>query len=121
MIGFVTPEFKASVHIYLLDRQQGEMEVEVFVDTGFNGELSLAPATVARTGFELLDEVTVQLADGSNVSVPTFAGTILWDSEPQSVIIMATNGDPVLGMRLLEGSELRIEVKSGGAVTIEPL
>ncbi len=121
MIGVVTIEFKAAVHVCLLDAQHDASEIEVFVDTGFNGELSLAPAVIARAGFELLDEVTVQLADGSGVHVLIFAGTILWNDEPRQVTVMATTGDPVFGMRLLEGSELKIEVKTGGSVTIEPL
>ena len=36
-------------------------------------------------------------------------------------IVLAANGDRVLAMRLLENHELKIEVRTGGAVIIESL
>ena len=121
MIGIVTPEFKAAVHIVLLDGKGQSHEAEVFVDTGFNGNLSLSPALLEAIEAAFLEETTVQLADGSSVTFAVYAASLRWESSTRLIEIFATGGDFVLGMRLLEGSELKIEVKSGGVVTIEPL
>ena len=121
MIGTVTSALKAIVHVFLRDASGELQETEVFVDTGFNGNLSLSPGLIENSGFVLLDEMTAQLADGSEVSVQIHGGQIEWNGNPRFVDVIATNGDPVLGMRLLKGSELRIEVRTGGAVIIEPL
>ena len=65
--------------------------------------------------------MAVQLADGSIIPVFIYAGRILWFDQIKQVTVLATNGDPVLGMRLLENHELKIEVRTGGAVIIESL
>ena len=121
MIGFVTPDFKAAVRVTLIDERDLLHETEVFVDTGFNGDLSLPHAVLHDAGASFLEETIVQLADGHSVTFAVYVVLVEWSGTQRRVEAFATSGDPVLGMRLLEGSELRIEVKSGGAVTIEPL
>ena len=119
--GIVTHNLKAAIHIVLLDEIGQQQEVEVFVDTGFNGDLALSSAIITDAGFSLLEETEVQLADGREVTLQVFEGRVDWQGSNRKADVIASEGDPLLGMRLLEGSELRIEVKSGGAVRIEPL
>lgn len=121
MIGVVIADLKAAVHLVVLNAEGESKENEVFVDTGFNGELSLSPAVIAQADFSLVDEVEVQLADGSIVLLPIFSGEVLWNSQTRKITVLSTKGDAVLGMRLLENHELKIEVRTGGAVTIESL
>jgi hypothetical protein len=44
-----------------------------------------------------------------------------WHGQPWSAEVEAADAQPLLGMALLQGSELRIEVLPGGGVTIAQL
>lgn len=46
---------------------------------------------------------------------------VVWHGERQTVPIMGMGDKPLIGMRLLEGSRVTMDVVDGGAVTIEPL
>lgn len=120
-LGFVTPDFKAAVHVYILTPNGKTVETEVFVDTGFNGFLSLPRAFLDDLGLSPVDDLDVELADGSKTRLPIYESRVMWNEDTLPVSIIATEGDPLLGMMLLEGNALKIEVKTGGAVTIEPL
>ena len=51
----------------------------------------------------------------------TWRGTVIWNGRPRFVEIVETDSEPLLGMELLRGSRINIEVREGGAVTVEPL
>jgi len=46
---------------------------------------------------------------------------VVWGGKPRSVGVHAIDGDALLGMSLLYGSRLLIDVIDGGPVTITPL
>ena len=48
-------------------------------------------------------------------------GLILWNGRPRSVEIVETDSEPLLGMELLRGNRVTIEVREGGAVTMDAL
>jgi clan AA aspartic protease len=121
IVGFVNPNWKAEIRLILLNQQEQEIEFSVFVDSGFNGSLALPHSFLEQINAEPLEDAVVLLADGSAVILPTFAVKIKWDNEPKLVEAFATTGDPILGMRLLENHELKIEVRIGGEVKIELL
>jgi predicted aspartyl protease len=62
-----------------------------------------------------------QLADGKTVRMDVYAGMIRWGGLDIPVRINAADTDPLIGMGLLGGYELRIAVRRGGAVTIRRL
>ena len=121
IIGFVTPALKAAIHISLIGQKNIADEIEIFVDTGFNGGLSLPLDLITRCGFPTLEEAVVQLADGSHITVTIYQGRVLWEGKEREIDVVASEGDALLGMRLLEGSEVTVQVTDGGAVSIEPM
>ena len=115
MIGFVTPDFKAAVRVTLIDERGLLHGTEVFVDTGFDGDLSLPHAVLHDAGASFLEETIAQLADGHSVAFAVYAVLVEWSGTRRRVEAFATSGDPVLGMRLLEGSELnRSQIRRRG-------
>ena len=46
-------------------------------------------------------------------------GTVLWDGRPTSVSIDAADMVPLIGMMLLDGFELTVQVRTNGRVTVE--
>jgi clan AA aspartic protease len=95
--------------------------VETVVDTGFNGYLTLPPALIGVLGLPWLCRQQGQLADGSLLPFDVYVATVDWHGQPRAVEVEAADAQPLLGMALLQGSELRIQVMPGGAVTITPL
>ena len=97
------------------------LQAEAVVDTGFDGELTLPPELVRRLGYPHLGTTGATLADGSEVQVDYFAGSVSWHGDPRAVVLLAADGKPLIGMELLAGSRLTVEVMPGGDVTVEGL
>ena len=94
---------------------------EAVVDTGFDGQLSLPPELIQRLGLEPESPVSVTLANGEDVLWNTWDGYILWYGHARNVLIFEADNTPLLGMELLEDSQLTIQVRIGGNVLIEEL
>ena len=62
-------------------------------------------------------EVSV-LADGTEASSTCTTPGLLWDSQPRSVYVYVAETTPLVGMRLLEGHDLHVEVEDGGRVRV---
>jgi clan AA aspartic protease len=97
------------------------VDIDAVVDTGFTGSLTLPVALISMLGFAFRSRQQIMLGDGSLVLADVFVGTVLWDGKPCVIEIDAAETDPLLGMSLLYGSELRVQVVDGGSVTIEAL
>lgn len=97
----------------------GAVEVEAAIDTGFTGYLTLSPEVVQSLSLPRQGFVEVELADGGNATLEVFEARILWHGWPHRVPVYGTGGGPLVGMSLLHGSRLTVEVVSDGMVTIE--
>jgi clan AA aspartic protease len=79
-------------------------ELDLVVDSGFNGELVLPKPLISRLG--LPDDGTMfsQLADGSIVETEVHIGEIVWFGQTREVRIQATDSDEgLLGTELFQG------------------
>ena len=95
------------------------LEIEAVVDTSFGGFLTL-PADVAaelNLTFAYFGEVT--LADDTVAKLPIHRATVLWDGQPRTIRAHSAGATPLIGMLLLDGYSLRVDVKVGGRVVIE--
>lgn len=97
-----------------------DLEVEALVDTGFWGYLTLSPAVVASVSFPFASAQRVDFADGRSEFVPLHAGTIVWHGTERSIDVLAMGTQALVGMSLLDGSDLRMHVTEGGAFAITP-
>ena len=61
------------------------------------------------------------LADGSVTRLDVYMATVVWHGQPRDVLISQAAGMPLIGISLLEGSRLTIDVVDGGDVTIDEL
>ncbi len=68
-----------------------------------------------------LYDLSVNLADNSEVLVPVHEATILWDGEEKEVRVLATGRRPLVGTALLNEQELVIQFTEGGLVTVDEL
>jgi len=119
MTGAVNPDLEALLQLTVRDAGGQPRPVPAVIDTGFNGFLTLPPALIATLGLPWLCRQEGQLADGSVQAFDVYVATVDWDGQPRSVEVDAAEAQPLIGMGLMQGSELRIQVRPGGSVTIE--
>ncbi|HVA50964.1 MAG TPA: hypothetical protein VNH11_31780 [Pirellulales bacterium] len=98
-----------------------ELTVDAVVDSGFSASLTLPAAEIATLGLEYRSRSGAVLADGSLRRFGIYAAEVEWHGFWCPVLISEVGEETRLGMRLLAGNVLRIEVAPGGAVEIIPL
>lgn len=119
--GMMSESLEAIVSIVVRGPEGAEQTIDAAVDSGFNGRLLLPLSIVQQLGcnWETLEEGI--LADGSKEMFDVFTAIILWDGQERRVFVSATSRGSLIGMSLLEGYEVKMEVRPGGKVTIPPL
>ena len=95
--------------------------LDAIVDTGFNGFLTLPLPEIARLGFPYQGNMEAVLGDGSETMMDMFLGTVRWEGHLREGTVLAAEGLPLVGMLLLAGSRLCLDLIDGGPITIEPL
>ncbi len=119
--GKITDDLEPTVPLTVLSEDgQGET-IQATVDTGFNGWLSLPTELILRRNFVWLTREEGTLADGKKEMFDIFNGIVKWRGQDRRVFVSATLGHALIGMSLLEGSGVNMQVKPGGDVTIAPL
>ena len=119
--GSVNTFREAVVRLALRSSQGQEQAIEAVIDTGFNGHLTLPPALIEELGFPFLRIARAVLGDGSAVVFDVHEALILWNGRPRRIPVDAADTDPLLGMGLLYGHELNLQVIEGGDALIKPL
>ena len=87
--------------------------IEAVIDAGFNGYLTLPPELVAGLGLPFVSIGRAFLANGSEATFDVHYGTVLWDGHPRRTRVNEADTTPLVGMRLLAGNGLYVEVKDG--------
>ena len=95
------------------------MPFEAAIDTGFDGYLSVTPDEAARARMPFREVRTYELGSGQLVEFPVHDATVMWDSQEVEVPALVTDGGFLIGMAMLTGYVLHIDVIDGGEVRIE--
>ena len=119
--GTVGADRRVRLTIETLDREGRAHPVDVVLDTGFAGSLTLPPETIWLLGLLYIGTRTFELADSRQVRFDTYLGSVSWHDRERLVVTLESDGAPLLGMRLLWGSRVTMDALTGGAVEIEEL
>jgi clan AA aspartic protease len=119
--GVVTPDREALIRLLVRGPSGEEQQIDAVVDTGFDGWLSLPPEVIAKLGLPWRRRGRAFLADGSESIFDMYEATVAWDANSRRIAVDEASTAPLVGMALLGGYELNIQVRSGGRVTITPL
>jgi clan AA aspartic protease len=96
-----------------LFRSATEAELDAWVDTGFTGELVVPRAQITALGLPLGPAIKARLADGSEVELETYLCLLEWFGTWKAIETVAADGqNPLLGVGLLLGHELRIDYRA---------
>lgn len=118
--GFVNAAHEAVVSLFLQGPAGRTIEVEAVVDTGFNRFVALPLAIITALGSAPAGSSRVVLGDGSEASLDVDGVTVLWEGVPKRVVAYAADTTPLVGMSMLDGHSLYVEVEDGGRVVIQP-
>lgn len=104
-----------------MDFDGRQREVEAIIDTGFTGFLTLPWDVVTALGLSLVGNRRATLGDGSVVVLDLYLATVLWHEQEREVLVLQAEGGALVGMSLLYGSRVVLDVVEGGEVTIATL
>ena len=117
--GVVNAAYEAVVILAVQSPSGQTSETEAVVDTGFNGYLTLPPRLVADLDLPLVSTGSGILADGSVVRFDIHYCTVPWDRQQRLIRVNVADTTPLVGMRLLDGHSLHMDVEDGGRAVIE--
>jgi clan AA aspartic protease len=119
--GIVNANREAIVHLVMRGPVGQRQRIKMVVDTGFNSWLSLPPALIPLLGLPWRRCGHATLADGSVTLFDIYEGTVVWDGRRRLIPVYEVDAEPLIGMALLEGYELKVQVRKRGSVTIQAL
>ncbi len=119
--GRVSGNQQALIAVDILDGEGRPQSVEVVIDTGFTGYLTLPPQSISQLGLPSVGQRTFELANGELFDFQVYLGSVSWHGRPSDVLVLQSDSDPLLGMALLWGSRVTLDALSDGEVAIEAL
>lgn len=121
MITGVVQGLEARIRLRVCGPGGCEKEIDAVIDTGYTSSLSLTPALVRSLGLPWDEVGKGTLADGSVCIYDIYQATVVWDRKVIPIFIDEIDSEPLVGMSLLDGFELRVEVRPQGKVIIKRL
>jgi len=103
------------------NQEHAEYEIQAVVNTGFGGHLTLPRSYIDSLDLKPMGVQEVTTAFGDTHIVNQFYARIIWDGHARNVCVLAIEGQPLVGTRLLSECDFYARIEDGGAVTILPL
>lgn len=116
--GTVTSSGEAVVPLRVRGANGSEVDIDAVIDTGYTGILTLPPAAITVLNLPWLYDGRVTLGDGTVRTVGVYDAEVEWDGSWRNVPVTEVDGTALIGMKLLAGHEVFIEVVPGGVVDI---
>jgi len=121
MQGFVNQNREAIISLAVGHGNNPKKKVDALIDTGFTGFLSLPLSIITTLGLPWHFRDLGTLGDGSEVVFDMYKASVIWDGQIKIIDVAASEADPLVGMSLLYGFKINIEVIERGQVIIEAL
>ena len=118
--GTVNQSLEPRVGLTLSDFGNTTRDVDFIIDTGSNEEIVLPRIIIDQFNLIRGDDVRIILGNGEATTSATYSGQVEWHGQPRDVVV-TEGSEPLIGMLLLEGSNLSVDATPGGAVTISEL
>jgi len=119
--GIVTVAREAVISLTVRGPNGQEQEIEAVIDTGFDGSLTLPSALITALGLPWRRRGRALLADGNESVFDIYEATVMWDGTARRVSVDEVEVMPLVGMTLLYGYELTVQIVEGGRVLLKRL
>jgi clan AA aspartic protease len=119
--GIVDRNCEATIQLIVSNEREQNQVINAVIDTGFTGFLTLPLTVINRLNLRLYSREEGTLGDGSTCIFDVYSGLVIWDGEYRYIDVNAAETDPLVGMSLLYGYQVKIDAIEGGTVTIQAL
>lgn len=119
--GVVNPNCEATIPLVIGNENRQTRVINAVIDTGYTGFLSLPSEIITALNLPWTGIDRGTLGDGSEVTFEVYAVTVIWNGQYRSIPVNEAETDPLVGMSLLYGYDLRIQTVEGGNVSIEAI
>ncbi len=119
--GSVNAVLAGNIRFLMEDAAGSRLDIEATVDTAFAGFLTLPKHQILVLALRYLHYRFAVLGDGTTSLMNVYEALVIWDGQKKTIEVMESETFPLVGMSMLAGYQLRINVVPGGAVEIEPL
>lgn len=119
--GAVNAQLEAVVPLRVRGPTGDEFELGAVVDTGYTGSLALPSEVISSLGLTRRSGGRAVLADGSVRRFDTYTADVFWDGAWVGVVASVFGDETLIGMSLLAGRGLWVEVVPDGVVEVVPL
>lgn len=121
MFGVVNNNCEAVIKVAVGRIGSPKITVDAIIDTGFTSFLSLPLSIITKLDLPWYYRDVGTLGDGSEVIFEIYKASIIWNGQKKTIDVAASEADPLIGMSLLYGFRVQIDVVEGGVVTIETI
>jgi clan AA aspartic protease len=121
LTGRVTSDKEAVLPLEILGTGGQIFRVEAGIDTGFNGFLTLPGKVVEDLDLTYVGPARAALGDGNEVRMDLFLAAVQWEGGERDVLVLESEGGTLVGMAMLDGCRVVMDVEEGGAVSVESL
>ena len=121
MQGIVDQNCEATIRLVLGNVDSQRQMIDAVIDTGFTGFLTLPSSVLADLNLRAYRREEGILGDGSTCVFDVYRGLVIWDGELRRIDINESDTEPLVGMGLLYGYRMQLDVIEGGTVTIQAL
>jgi clan AA aspartic protease len=119
MQGIVDQNCEAMIRLVVGDTRDRRLVIDALIDTGVTGFLTLPKSMVTQFGLSAYSREEGTLGDGSRRIFDIYSGVVIWEDQSIPIDINGSEATPLVGMGLLYGCQLKIDVVVGGKVTVE--
>lgn len=116
--GIVNADFEPIISLTVCGSDGKFYAQDAIVGTGFNGWLSLPPEFIAQLNLNWKRRGRAVLGDGSECVFNVYEATLIWDGDFITIPIDEADSDPLVGMSLMEGYQLKVQVFEEGLVEL---
>ena len=119
--GIVNADFEPIIPLSICGSDGKVYTQEAIVDTGFNGWLSLPPDLIAELNLKWKRRGRAILGDGTECVFDVYEAVLVWDGNFLTIPIDEADSDPLVGMSLMEGCQLMVQVFEGGHIELSKI
>lgn len=118
IIGVVNADFEPIISLSIRRSDGKTFTQDAILDTGFNGWLSLPPDLIAELNLRWKRRGRAILGDGSECVFNVYEAVVVWDDTLLTIPVDEANSDPLIGMSLMEGYQLTMQIFEGGYIEL---
>ena len=120
ILGKITENQEAIIELEVVGLNRQE-KIETVIDAGYDGFLTLPINLINRLKLRRAGYRSAILGDGNVVVLELYRTKVLWHGKELEVPVLRTDGGPLVGMALLNGNRVTLDVINDGDVRIEIL